>query len=221
MELAIIAFCAQIPACILAIIGYLSLRYKASAENVMRLESEVTSLQLRVASLEKDVEECHQSRLRLVGDKTNAIEALAETKVLLAAKSAAVTLLEKASIESDKLGVSGNSLKENTIVTKEIATAVAGIVDDVAKLTVQTNGLTKALMNAAVDAERNKGIAEAATVADTVELARQRAELDKDLAVEKARHASGGGLEEAARVALKVCSDTTPGCPLSPNKETS
>jgi hypothetical protein len=120
----------------LAAIGYLSLRHKASIENVLRLEGHVSSLSERIVNVESSLAKCHADRERLMEEKLRTAEELARTKISLAAKEAAMALGIRADAKAAKDAAIENNvqLKENTELTKQTSEAVQALAEKVNSL---------------------------------------------------------------------------------------
>src|ERR1700734_1763402 len=100
----------------LGVICYLSLRHKASAANVARMESEIETLRKDLKALEKDHIGCQQERRRLVDASILKDEENAKLRLEIAAKEAEAKLLLKA-----ELTQANRKLDENTDLTRQNA----------------------------------------------------------------------------------------------------
>lgn len=106
------------------VFGYLSLRLKASAENVSRLETHIEVLEKRVTKLDADHANCQEDR-RLGNDKMISTEAeLARLRIVLAEKEAS----EKLRL-AHEMAETKSELKKNTEITQSTAEKVQVIAD--------------------------------------------------------------------------------------------
>lgn len=127
-------FWAAVPALALAVIGYLSLRYKASAENVRGLEAVIAVLHKRVEILEADYGVCQEERRKSSEENTRLAEQKAKVELQLIEAKLRLQAAQMAHATETKIDDAATELRVNTEMTSQTKDAVQELAEKVEKI---------------------------------------------------------------------------------------